>query len=171
MNGKNLTELADPTNARSAKVPTFTEHRKIEATHEHTEDDVGMDTIRIAIPCIGDGTLEAQISPHFGRCDSYAIVTMKNQKVNSIDSLSNANHSDCSSPVQLLAERGVGLMLVTGMGMRPYLSFRQQGIEVRYGATGTVADAIEAYVKNETLPMTEDNLCGCHNAGPHDHFH
>jgi predicted Fe-Mo cluster-binding NifX family protein len=171
MNGKNLTEPADPKSARGAKAPTFTEHRKIEATHEDTEDDVGMDTIRIAIPCIGDGTLEAQISPHFGRCDSYAIVTMKNQKVNSIDSLSNANHSDCSSPVRLLAERGVGLMLVTGMGMRPYLSFKQQGIEVRYGATGTVADAIEAYVKNETLPMTEDNLCGCHNAGPHDHFH
>jgi predicted Fe-Mo cluster-binding NifX family protein len=62
-------------------------------------------------------------------------------------------------------------MLVTGMGMRPYLNFKQQGIGVRYGATGTVANAIEAYLKNETLPMTEDNLCGCHDDAPHDHSH
>jgi predicted Fe-Mo cluster-binding NifX family protein len=62
-------------------------------------------------------------------------------------------------------------MLVTGMGMRPYLSFKQREIDVRYGATGTVAEAIEAYLKNETLAMTEDNLCGCNNAGAHDHFH
>jgi predicted Fe-Mo cluster-binding NifX family protein len=129
-----------------------------------------MDTIRIAIPCVGEGALEAQISPHFGRCDSYAIITMKDQKVGSVESVSNTNHSDCSSPVQLLADRGVGMMLVTGMGMRPHLSFKQQGIEVRYGVTGTVADAVEAYLKNKTLPMTEDNLCGCNNSDTHDHF-
>jgi predicted Fe-Mo cluster-binding NifX family protein len=54
-------------------------------------------------------------------------------------------------------------MLVTGMGMRPYLALKQLGIEVRYGVNGTVLDAVESYLRNETSPMEEDRLCGCHS--------
>ncbi len=62
-------------------------------------------------------------------------------------------------------------MLVAGMGMRPYMSFREKGIEVRYGISGTVADAVESYINNETIPMTEETLCGSHGEGTHDHPH
>lgn len=173
-NGRNPTEQADQTNVRSVKAQTFTEHQKTEDTREdmeEEEDAVGMDRIRIAIPCLGEANLQAQVSPHFGRCDSYAIVTLQDGQIEVVASLSNANHADCSSPVRALAERGVGLMLVAGMGMRPYLSFRQQGIEVNYGIAGTVAEAIESYLRNETVPMTEDTLCGCHEPGQHSHSH
>ena len=122
-----------------------------------------MDRTRIAIPCVGQANLDAPVSPHFGRCDSYAIVTLEEGKVKTVESLSNANHSDCTSPVRTLAESGVGLMLVTGMGMRPYLAFKQLGIEVRYGVNGTVLDAVESYLRNETLPMEENRLCGCNS--------
>jgi len=122
-----------------------------------------VDRTRIAIPCVGQGNLDAQISPHFGRCDSYAIVTLEDGKVKTVESLPNAGHSDCTSPVRTLAGSGVGLMLVAGMGMRPYLAFKQLGIEVRYGVNGTVSDAVESYLKNETLPMGEDHLCGCNS--------
>jgi predicted Fe-Mo cluster-binding NifX family protein len=73
--------------------------------------------------------------------------------------------------VQALAQHNVGIMLVGGMGMRPYMSFKQQGIEVNSGFAGTVAEAIESYLRNETIPMTEDTLCGCHEEGTHDHLH
>jgi predicted Fe-Mo cluster-binding NifX family protein len=63
----------------------------------------------------------------------------------------------------MLANSGVGLMLVTGMGMRPYFVFKQLGIEVRYGVNGTVLDAVGSYLRNETLPMEEDRLCGCNS--------
>jgi predicted Fe-Mo cluster-binding NifX family protein len=136
------------------------------------EEDAGdMDRTRIAVPCLGEADLHAPVSPHFGRCDSYAIVTLQDGKIEAVESLSNANHSDCSSPVRLLAENGVGLMLVAGMGMRPYLAFRQQGIEVKYGVGGTVADAIKSYLRNETVPMTEDTLCNCHDTHSHSHLH
>lgn len=122
-----------------------------------------MDRTRIAIPCVGQANLDAPVSPHFGRCDSYAIVTLEEGKVKTVESLSNANHSDCTSPVRTLAESGVRLMLVTGMGMRPYLALKQLGIEVRYGVNGTVLDAVESYLRNETLPMEENRLCGCNS--------
>ena len=130
-----------------------------------------MGRIRIAIPCAGQANLEAPVSPHFGRCDSYAIVTLQDGKIESVESLSNGTHSDCSSPVRILAGNGVELMLVAGMGMRPYMSFKQQGIQVMYGISGTVADAIQSYIQNETVPMSEDTLCGCHDDPSHSHSH
>jgi predicted Fe-Mo cluster-binding NifX family protein len=165
MIGKNPTAQAGRMNAPNAKAQTFTEHHKTEDTLQHVEeeeDTAGMGKIRIAIPCEGEATLQAKVSPHFGRCGSYAIVTLQDGQIVTVESLSNSNHADCSSPVEALSEHSVGLMLVAGMGMRPYLSFRQHGIVVNYGAAGTVADTIASFLRNETTPMTEDTLCGCH---------
>ena len=39
-----------------------------------------MDGTRIAVPCAGDADMKAEVSPHFGRCDSYAIVTLEEGK-------------------------------------------------------------------------------------------
>ena len=121
-----------------------------------------MDRTKLAIPCTGQASLQAQVSPHFGHCDSYAIVTIEDGKVKSIEPVSNGEHSDCSEPVRALVANKVSLMLVGGMGMRPYLAFKELGIDVRRGITGTVAEAVESYLKGETLPMTQDSSCGCH---------
>lgn len=121
-----------------------------------------MDKLRIAVPCKGRGDLTALVSPHFGRCDSYAIVSLEDGKIKGVESLSNNGHTECAGSVRRLVENGVGLMLVTGIGMRPYLICKQLGIDVRCGIAGTVADAIESFMTNKTLPMTEDNLYGHH---------
>ena len=121
-----------------------------------------MDRTKLAIPCTGQASLQAQVSPHFGHCDSYAIVTIEDGKVKSMEPVSNGEHSDCSEPVRALVANKVSLMLVGGMGMRPYLAFKELGIEVRRGITGTVAEAVESYLKGETFPMTQDSSCNCH---------
>jgi predicted Fe-Mo cluster-binding NifX family protein len=121
-----------------------------------------MDRTKLAIPCIGQATLQAQVSPHFGHCDSYAIVTIEEGKVKTIEPTSNKEHSDCSEPVRALVANKVNLMLVGGMGMRPYMAFKELGIEVRCGVKGTVAEAVQSYLKGETLPMTQDEMCKCH---------
>jgi len=128
-----------------------------------------MDRTKIAIPSVGEGGLQAPVSPHFGHCDSYTIVTLQEGRIEAVESLQNGTHSDCSSPVQLLAKNGVGLMLVSGMGMRPYMAFKEIGIEIRQGAVGTVANAIKSYINNETQLFAEDTLCGCHDANAHSH--
>ncbi len=131
---------------------------------EGQEDAKQMDRIKIAIPCTGEASLQSQVSPHFGRCDSYAIVTLEEGKLKATESILNGGHSDCASPVRALAEKGVNLMLVGGMGMRPYLVFKQLGIEIRCGITGTVSDAIDSYLRGETYAMTQDSLCGQHTS-------
>ncbi|MGD0424135.1 MAG: NifB/NifX family molybdenum-iron cluster-binding protein [Candidatus Bathyarchaeia archaeon] len=121
-----------------------------------------MDRIKLAIPCTGQASLQARVSPHFGHCHSYAIVTIEEGKVKTIEPTSNKEHSDCSEPVRALVANKVNLMLVGGMGMRPYMAFKELGIEVRCGVTGTVAEAVQSYLKGETLPMSQDAMCKCH---------
>ena len=129
---------------------------------EGQQDAKQMDRVKIAIPCTGEASLQSQVSSHFGRCDSYAIVTLEKGEVKTTESILNGGHSDCASPVRTLAEKGVTLMLVEGMGMRPYLVFKQLGIEIRCGIKGTVSETIESYLKGETHAMTQDSLCGQH---------
>jgi len=165
MNGRNPMEPEDQADARNATAQTSTERQVTEDAQGETggRGEAGdVDRTKIAIPCVGEADLQAQVSPHFGRCDSYAIVTIEEERIKAIDSISNRKHTDCGGSVNALVENGVGLMLVAGMGMRPYSAFKELGIEVRRGVTGTVAEAVELYLKGETLPMGEDSSCECH---------
>lgn len=129
---------------------------------EGQEDAKDVNGTKIAIPCVGQASLQARVSSHFGRCDSYVIVTVEEGKIKATESILNRAHSDCASPVRALAEKGVSLMLVEGMGMRPYLAFKELGIEVRCGIRGTIAEAVESYFKGETFAMTQDGPCEDH---------
>ena len=124
-----------------------------------------MDRIRIAVPCVGQADLQAPVSPHFGRCDSYAIVTLEEGEVKAVESISNEAHSDCGGSARMLSENGVSLMLVAAMGMRPYLALKELGVDVRCGITGTVAEAVGSYLKGGTFPMAQDGLCKCNEHG------
>ena len=127
------------------------------------KDDEDVDRTKIALPCIGRANLQAQISHHFGCCDSYAIVTVEESEIKAIESESirNRNHSRCTESVRALVKYGVSLTLTGTMGVGGWEAARKLGIEVRRGITGTVAEAIESYLKGETLPMGEDALCRC----------
>ncbi len=129
---------------------------------EGQENAKNVNGTKIAIPCVGQASLQARVSSHFGRCDSYLVVTVEKGKIKATESILNRVHSDCASPVRALAEKGVNLMLVEGMGMRPYLAFKELGIEVRCGITGTTAEAVESYLKGETFAMTQDGPCEDH---------
>jgi predicted Fe-Mo cluster-binding NifX family protein len=124
-----------------------------------------VDRIKIAVPCVGQADLQAPVSPHFGRCDSYAIVTLEEGEVKAVESISNEAHSDCGGTARMLSENGVGLMLVAAMGMRPYLALKELGVDVRCGITGTVAEAVRSYLKGGTFPMAQDGLCKCNEHG------
>ena len=129
-----------------------------------------MNRTKLAIPCMGEIDLQARVSPHFGRCDSYAIVTIEEGRIKAIEPMSNRNHTDCDGSVRTLAKDGVELMLVGAIGRRPHLAFKELGIEVRCGITGTIAEAVESYLKGETILMEQDDamlcfalLCKCHH--------
>ena len=101
-NGRNHMELQDQQGVRNVKARTFTEHLKIEDTSEQAAGAGGagdMDKSRIAVPCIDRVDVNAPVSSHFGRCDSYAIVSLEDGKINAVESVSNNGHSECAGSV------------------------------------------------------------------------
>jgi len=120
-----------------------------------------MHRTKIAIPCVGRANLQARVSHHFGCCDSYVIVTVEEAEIKSVESIRNGKHSRCTESVRALLQCAVSLTLVGTMGVGGWEAARKLGIEVRCGITGTVAEAVESYLKGETLPMGEDTLCRC----------
>ena len=120
-----------------------------------------MHRTKIAIPCVGRANLQARVSHHFGCCDSYVIVTVEEAEIKSVESIRNGKHSRCTESVRALLQCAVSLTLGGTMGVGSWEATRKLGIEVRCGITGTIAEAVDSFLKGETLPMGEDTLCTC----------
>jgi predicted Fe-Mo cluster-binding NifX family protein len=119
---------------------------------------------RVAVPSVAPGGLQAQRSGHFGRCDVFTIVDIENNKVIGVKAVDNVDHTEggCLVPVNLLAGQGVDSIVVSGMGMRPLLGFREAGIRVLMGEGMTVIDSIKSYINGGLTDMSEDFVCGGH---------
>jgi predicted Fe-Mo cluster-binding NifX family protein len=76
-----------------------------------------MEGTKIAIPCTGEAGLQARVSAHFGRCDSYAIVTIEEGRIKAIESIRNGKNSRCIESVRTLVQSAVSLALVGTMGV------------------------------------------------------
>ena len=64
-----------------------------------------MENGRIAVPSSGSGGLEGQRSQHFGHCDAFTLIDIKNGEISSVDIVSNPAHQEggCLVPVNILS--------------------------------------------------------------------
>lgn len=85
------------------------------------------------------------VSAHFGRCPSYTIVDIQDQKVVGRQEIPNPGHSPGFLP-GYLAERGVTTIIAGGMGPRAQGLFADNGIETIIGVEGRVDDALERFL-------------------------
>jgi predicted Fe-Mo cluster-binding NifX family protein len=110
--------------------------------------------MRIAIP-LSNGRL----SPHFGRCEKFAIVEVDVEKSTVLDSteLPAPGHEPGLLPAWL-HERGVNLIIAGGMGPRAQALFQQVSIEVLIGAPEQDAEALVRDYLDSTL-ATGANVC------------
>ena len=74
----------------------------------------------LAIPSANPGGLDAGMGMHFGHCDIYTIVNVKDGAIESVSTLPNVPHQQggCLAPVQHLASHGVTKLLAGGMCRR-----------------------------------------------------
>ena len=107
--------------------------------------------MRIAISTDGDF-----VSPHFGRCPSFTIVDIENDKVAKKEVVDNPGHQPGFIP-QFLHERGVNCIIAGGMGMRATGFFNELGIQAIVGVNGRIDEVIEKLQKG-TLEGGE-SLC------------
>lgn len=133
-----------------------------------------MDQARIAIPSSQPGGLEAGVGAHFGHCDLYTIVDVKDGRIMQVTTLPTIPHQQggCLAPVNYLAKNGITVLIAGGMGMRPLTGFNQAGIEVYRGSEASRVEAVVKSLIAGDLPrFSRENTCGGGARHPHGEGH
>lgn len=120
------------------------------------------ETMKLAVPTLGKAGLDAQRSPHFGRCDCFTVVEITDGKVGEVSEIANPPHEEggCLRPVGILSDAGVDAIVAAGMGMRPLMGFNQAGITVYYEAnTPRVGDVVDLVIAGKVPVMSTNEVC------------
>jgi len=118
---------------------------------------------RIAVPSNGAGGLDGMRSGHFGHCDVFTLVDVKDGQIAQVSTISNQEHvqGGCMVPVNLLAEHKVNALVVGGIGMRPLAGFRQVGIDVYHDdQRPEIRPVVEDLIAGKLLQIRDDQVCG-----------
>lgn len=107
--------------------------------------------MKVAVP--SEGT---NICVHFGHCESFTIAEVEDGKVLNKKVLDAPPHEPGLLP-RLLAGEGVDVVIAGGMGSRAQDLFAQQNIKVISGASGSIDDALAAFIKGNL--QTGPNVC------------
>lgn len=130
----------------------------------------------IAVPSEAPGGLHAQLSMHFGHCDVFTLVALRDGSVVDMSLLAAPDHAQggCLVPVQLLAAHGVTALAAGGMGPRPLQGFLEAGIQPYFaGNCADVGDVVAAFAAGQLPAFVLERACGGHDSGAccgeHDH--
>lgn len=101
--------------------------------------------MKIAVSATGPD-LDAEVDPRFGRCQYFVIVDPQTMQFEALDN-SNAMAAGGAgiSTAQMIASKGVEVVLTGNCGPNAYQTLSAAGIQVITGAAGRIRDAIEAY--------------------------
>jgi predicted Fe-Mo cluster-binding NifX family protein len=123
---------------------------------------------RIAVPSMHNGGLEGERSGHFGHCDVFTLIDVKEGRIKEVHTILNQSHvqGGCMVPVNLLAQNKVNALIVGGIGMRPLMGFRQAGIDVYYDAERPqIRPVVEDLISGKLPMIGDDQVCGGGSAG------
>jgi len=121
----------------------------------------GNGKLRIAVPTMHPGGLQAAGSGHFGHADCFTVVDVEGSEIVNVEVVTNPPHvqGGCMAPVNLLKQNGVQVIVVGGIGMRPLMGFQQVGISV-YSGYGDVATIVKELVAGNLSSTGENDVCG-----------
>jgi predicted Fe-Mo cluster-binding NifX family protein len=113
----------------------------------------------------GKGGLDDVVSPVFGRCESYTIITAEDGKIK--DSKVVKNESSCASfgagvsTSQFVLDLEPDVVIAVKIGPKAFSLLEQAGMKVVL-AEGNIREAVEAYLKGELEESKKAN-CGAHS--------
>lgn len=124
------------------------------------------ETLKLAVPTMGEASLASERSGHFGHCDCFTIVNIENGEIMGISELANPPHEEggCLRPVSLLATVGVNAIVTAGMGMRPMMGFNDVGITVYFeNQTPNVGEVVKLVAAGSVPVMGAEHACNHHH--------
>jgi predicted Fe-Mo cluster-binding NifX family protein len=127
--------------------------------------------MRIAVSTETNAGLDAPVAGHFGRCPFFTLIDLEAEQIQAVQVVPNPffpNHEPGQVPGFIHAQ-SAQVMLTGGMGGRAVAFFQQSGIQPVTGASGTVRQALEAFMSgalggyapcNESVAHGHDNHSG-----------
>ena len=105
--------------------------------------------MKLAISSAGK-SLESETDPRFGRCKYFLVIDMETEEFEVVLN-ENADRMGGAGikAAQLVADLGLGSVITGNIGPNAFEVLNTAGIQIMTGATGTVADAIEAYKQGQ----------------------
>jgi predicted Fe-Mo cluster-binding NifX family protein len=114
--------------------------------------------MKLAISATGDN-LDSNVDPRFGRCEHFIIVdpeTMEFEAVNNSASSSAGGAGIATG--QMIAEKGVEIVLTGNCGPNAYQTLSAAGIKVIIGVSGSVRSAVDAYKSGKLEASSQPNV-------------
>jgi len=99
--------------------------------------------MKICITASGK-SLDAPVDPMFGRARSFLIVDRETEGVEVVENVPGA-HGAGVQAAQMVADKGVGIVLTGSVGPNAFRGLSAAGIQVYVGIEGSVRDALAAY--------------------------
>ena len=114
--------------------------------------------MKIVVTANGD-TLDAPLSPIFGRCPTYIFVETDDLQYEAVSNpaISAAGGAGIQA-AQFIAQRGVEAVLTGNVGPNAFGVLRSAGVQVYLASGGSVRDAIQAFGQGKLQPVGGANV-------------
>ena len=114
--------------------------------------------MRVAISATGP-TLDAEVDPRFGRCPYFVIVDPDTMQFEALENSSAMQAGGAGiSTGQLIASKGVQVVLTGNCGPNAYQVLSAAGIQVITGVSGKIQDAIQAHKSGQFQATSQSNV-------------
>ena len=101
--------------------------------------------MKVAVSATG-AALDAAVDPRFGRCSTFVLVETDDMSYEAVDNTGSAMAGGAGiRAAELLARKGVRLVLTGNCGPNAHQTLKAAGIDVVLGCGGSVAETIERY--------------------------
>jgi predicted Fe-Mo cluster-binding NifX family protein len=114
--------------------------------------------VKIAVSATAPG-LDAEVDPRFGRCQYFVIVDPQSMQFEVLDN-SNAMAAGGAgiSTAQMIASKGVEVVLTGNCGPNAYQTLSAAGIQVITGVSGRIKDAVGLYKTGSLQPIAQPSV-------------
>ncbi|MFO8018776.1 MAG: NifB/NifX family molybdenum-iron cluster-binding protein [Promethearchaeia archaeon] len=122
---------------------------------------------KIAIPSFGQGGLNVQVNPRFGRTKSFTIVTVEKDKIESVkavpNSAANAMGGAGIQAAQIVGNNGADVIIVGNVGPNAAQSLSALNLKIYQTPSRqiTVKEAVQLYIDGDLNEISNANV-GAH---------
>jgi predicted Fe-Mo cluster-binding NifX family protein len=104
-------------------------------------------------------SLDAEVDPRFGRCPYFIIIDPETMEFEAVEN-SNAMAAGGAgiTTAQMVANKGVGVVLTGNCGPKAYQTLSPAGVQVITGVVGRIRDAVEAYKAGKLQASAEPSV-------------